>query len=43
MKVLGNLFLAINLGIASNTISEDSEGGNFRWAFLLEEQIDISI
>ena len=41
MKVLGNPFLAINLRIASNTVSEDSE--DFRWAFLLEEQIDISI
>ena len=29
----GYLFLAINLGITSNNISEDSKAANSRWVF----------
>ena len=43
MNALGNPFVAINLRIASNNISEDSEGINSRWVFHVAAHVNINI
>ena len=43
MNALGNPFLAINLQIASNNKSEDSEGSNSRLVFHVAAHVNMSI
>ena len=43
MNTPGYLFLAINLEITSNNISEDSKGANSRWVFRVAGDVKMSI